>query len=292
MSPNRRPTPTPSYTFGPPARAPRWPWVLLIAVLLAIGAIGALIVTGAGSLGDENTTPTAVVGADGQMVIVSQSDPSAASASEQTAPTAADSPADEPAPADTPADASPAGPTVPPPTPTPAGPTNVELTRQWAENWQAGDFGGMYALLSEEARAEIDESDFADRYRAIYERATITGVAVEVADGDVLTDASAVPFTATFTSTTLGDFSQDNELPLIRTNGRWSVDWTPSAIFDNLGDGCIDISQSPTSRGRILDRNGEVLAQDQLVVDIGVNPRRDPGRVGRQRGARRRPRHG
>jgi penicillin-binding protein 2 len=246
--------------------------VLLIVVLLTIGAIGALIVSGSGSLGEEDTTPTAVVGADGQMVIVSQSDPSASPASDGAAPSDAESPASEPTPSDAPDDGSPAGPTVPPATSTPAGPTNVELARQWAENWQAGDFAGMYALLSEEARGEIDEPDFAERYRAIYERATITGVAVEVSDADVLTDASAVPFTATFTSTTLGEFSQDNELPLIRTNGVWSVDWSPSAIFDELGDGCIDTSQSPTSRGRILDRNGEVLAQDQLVVDIGVNP--------------------
>ncbi len=266
----------PSYAMAPPTRSARWPWALLIVVLLAIGAIGALIITD-GNLTGGDDGPETVPGPNGEMIIVSRTSPSgeaSASAPVASAPTDDDAgSAGDPAasPADGSALAS-AGPTVPLPTSTPAGPTNTELAADWAATWQTGDFQAMYGLLSDAARDTISEDDFVARYQAIYDRATITNVVVTLGTDPLAADADAVPFNAAFTSTALGEFDQDNTLPLVQQNGVWTVDWTPSAIFDGLDDdGCVDLQSDPTERGRILDRNGEILARDDFFDIIGVD---------------------
>jgi len=266
----------PSYAMAPPSRPARWPWALLIAVLVAIGAIGALIISG-GSLPGGSDGPETVPGPNGEMVIVSQasasasvapSDPAAASPAGETAATDGEGGATA---TDGSAEVS-AGPTVPAPIATPAGPTNTELAADWAAKWQAGDFPAMYGLLSDTAKDAISEDDFVARYQGIYDRATITKVAVTMGPDPVAADAAAVPFTATFASTALGEFSQDNTLPLAQQNGVWTVAWTPSAIFDGLdNDGCVSYEPQPTERGMILDRNGEVLAKDDLLAIVGVD---------------------
>jgi penicillin-binding protein 2 len=271
----------PSYAMAPPSRPARWPWALAIVVLLAIGAIGALIITG-GNLSSGNDGPQTVAGPNGEMIIVAPSgsgaasDPAsaaAASPSSDASASASIDPAGAPASGPTETNDLPAsaGPTVPPPTATPTGPTNAELAADWAAKWQAGDFQGMYALLSDAARKETTEDAFVKRYQAIYDRATITKVAVTMDSGGIAPEVAAIPFTVDFTSTQLGEFSQDNTLPLVQQNGVWTVAWTPSAILDGLADnGCVDVEDKPTERGMILDRNGEVLAKDEQLYIVGV----------------------
>ena len=265
----------------PPPRPARWPWALVIVVLLAIGAIGALIISGSGLPGGSDSDGLQTVpGPNGEMVIVSQGDPSEA-AGAPGAPSASPSgnpaesaapPAESAAPDEADATTASTEPTVPEPTPTPAGPTNTELATTWANAWQSGDFPAMYDLLSNTAKDTTSEDDFVSRYQAIYDRATITDVAVTMKTDAVDPDTDAMPFSVDFTSTVLGPFSQDNELDLTRENGVWTVAWTPSAIFTDLGDGCINLDPKPTDRGMILDRNGEVLAQDDLLYVISVVP--------------------
>ncbi len=269
-------SPRPSYAIAQPSRPARWPWALLIVVLLAIGAIGALIISG-GDLTGGDDGPETIPGPNGEMIIVSQasaSDPGGVA----TQDTAASSPVEAASvgdPAFSLSDGSAlasVAPTIPASTSTPAGPTNIELAMDWAVKWQTGDFPAMYGLLSDAAKDSISQDDFVARYQAIYDRATITKVVVGVSPDPVAPDAAAVPFNAGYSSTALGDFDQDNTLPLVQQNGVWTVAWTPSAIFDGLAnDGCVDLQSDPTERGRILDRNGEILAQDDFFNVIGVD---------------------
>ena len=43
----------------------------------------------------------------------------------------------------------------------------------------------------------------------------------------------------------------DGEQPIAYAS-IWRVDWSPSAIFSGLGDGCVDTDTQPSERGRIL----------------------------------------
>ena len=272
MSQYRRP----AYAMAAPSRPARWPWALLIVVMLAIGAIGALIISD-GSLTGGNDVTTSVPGPNGEMIIVSEADATETSAAATLAPVESQDGETNAADASESTDEPGGAPALeetgaPVPTATPAGPSNVEIAADWAAKWQAGDYQAMYALLSDTARGAITEEAFVERYQAVNERATITAVAVTMGTEPVPPEAALVPFSVAFTSTLLGEFEQDNGLPLVRQNGVWTVAWTPSAIFADLGDGCVTVDPQPTERGMILDRNGEVLAHDDSVVDIVVVP--------------------
>lgn len=265
----------PPYAAPAPPRPARWPWALLIVVLAAVGAIGALIISGSALPGTDPTQET-VAGPNGEMIIVSQADatstvppsPVESAAPAESVPATTDSAAaDGQASGELPIASASAAPA---PTATPAGPTNAEVAADWAAKWQAGDFSAMYDMLSDDTRAGVSEEDFASRYQAIYERATISEVAIAQGAEPVDATATAVPFTATFTSSVLGEISLDNSLPLVREDSQWRVAWTPSAIIADLGDGCVDVPRNPTERGMILDRNGQVLAQDEVLYTIGV----------------------
>ena len=294
MSQYRRPSA--SIYASRPARPARWPWALLLVVLIAIGAIGALIIRGAGNGDDGPPGPTVIAGQNGAMIVVSPdgatqppsasasgsgSDAasgapsgSAAAGSDDSGGTTSDSPPSGSASGD--ASAGSAGPptnTPVPPIATPNGPSNIELAQQWGKAWQSSDYQAMYGMLSDTAKGAISQKDFIDRYQAIAQRMAATQMGVTVTTSGIGADTDKVPFTVNVTSGTVGQFSMDNTLPLVRQNGLWKVVWTPSVIIDGLGtDGCVDLDTQPPERGQILDRNGNVLAADEMIANIAVVP--------------------
>ncbi|MCC6312606.1 MAG: penicillin-binding protein 2 [Thermomicrobiales bacterium] len=197
-------------------------------------------------------------------------DPRSAALATPDPESGATSPTDETvaaaAPDGRPAAASPAPAPVPPPD---------EIAAAWLRAWTAADYDALYDLLGGRAQRAIDRAAFAERYRAIAERAGLERIAARVAgapapDGDV-------PFSVAFTSSLVGDFSQQNLLPMVREPDGWKVDWVPGAIFAELGaDRCLDVDAEPTRRGSILDRRGEPLAYDGAVQRVGVVPGQIP----------------
>ncbi|MCO5177984.1 MAG: penicillin-binding protein 2, partial [Thermomicrobiales bacterium] len=82
----------------------------------------------------------------------------------------------------------------------------------------------------------------------------------------------AVPVEVIYQSSYVGDFSQNNTIPLIRETAGWRVVWSPSLIFASLGSNCVDYFADPVVRGAILDRNREPLAHDDTITQVGVIP--------------------
>ena len=62
-----------------------------------------------------------------------------------------------------------------PPSPTPT-PSSSSVAEEFLGLWQEGSYSEMYDLLASSAQAEISRQDFVDRYQAIAEEATISGV--------------------------------------------------------------------------------------------------------------------
>ena len=116
----------------------------------------------------------------------------------------------------------------------------------------------MYQLLSPNAQAVTTQADFVARMDAIASEVGITEVKVTVEDGPDL-DLN-VPIKVTYSTGTVGKFSQDNTLQMVQEANEWRFDWSPSMIFTQLGDGCVDFMVENVRRGSILDRNGEPLA--------------------------------
>ena len=154
-------------------------------------------------------------------------------------------------------------------TPTPA--TPLEVARRYLAAWQAGDYAAMHTTLSPEAQGRIGREPFVDRYKAIHEEAGIKSVAAVVA-ADATDAMSAVPYQVTI-ETRVGQVVEQQRLPLVQSEGRWGVDWQPPLIFKDLsGDRLVRFVPDNPARGRILDRNGKVLAEQGEAPVVGVIP--------------------
>jgi len=139
----------------------------------------------------------------------------------------------------------------------------------YVQAWNASDFKTMYALLTARAQGAIAADAFETRYRNIYAESGLTTVQVELTGQEPGTSQFRVK--TTFTSSLVGQFTQENIIPLTPEGGQWRVEWTPSLIYNQLnGDGQVHFFADDPIRGRILDRKGRPLAQEGQVKQVGV----------------------
>ncbi|HLZ08122.1 MAG TPA: penicillin-binding protein 2, partial [Chloroflexota bacterium] len=170
-------------------------------------------------------------------------------------------------------------------TETPAEPTSTpdpaalgDTVRRYIESWQAGQYSDMYGLLSTAAKASITETRFVARYTNIADGIGQTSVAA-IASPELAAAPSGnpatvnVPMHVTYKLSVLGDVEEDNLLPLVLENGAWKIAWTPALIFRDLSPTrTVRYDPVPGHRGSIFDRNGNVLAQDGIVLVVGIVP--------------------
>jgi penicillin-binding protein 2 len=183
------------------------------------------------------------------------------------------------------------------PEPTTEADSPLAAVRLWADRWGAGDYDGLFALFSADAidtaakEAYLDQHDGDDtgfdkaaaadrrqlahdyvvgRYQGIAEEAGLTSVKVTVTGQPNLD--TQVPIHVEMESSKVGAYAEDNVIQLRKESDGWKVAWTPSLIFKDLGDGCIDYHVDAVKRGSILDRNGDPLAYDATVNTVGIIP--------------------
>jgi penicillin-binding protein 2 len=145
-----------------------------------------------------------------------------------------------------------------------------DVVHAFAQLWTDGDYDAMYDLLTTTARAKVKRQDFIDRYQGISDEAGITKVTVTM-DGQSNLDTQ-VPIHVVLSSGYVGDIEQDNTVQTRQEDDRWLVEWTPSLIVAGLGNNCVDYTELGSSRGAILDKNGEKLAYEGVVNEVGIIP--------------------
>ena len=243
------------------------PIAAVVLALVLSGGVGAFLGSG-GDLVDLGARlgVSALTGGDPTAEGALVDDPTAAATDDDPAGNAPVTATTEP----TKAPAEPTETTTPGPTATPdAGPPE-DTARAYLDAWNEGDYPALYALVSTETQGRIDRATFVERYEAIAAESGITKVDARL-DGGSNLDLT-VPYRVTITLSTVGELEEENTLLLVREETGWRVAWTPSLIFSDLGDGCIDYTLETTRRGSILDRNGEPLAVDGEAGVIGVVP--------------------
>jgi penicillin-binding protein 2 len=228
--------------YAAPRRAPRWPWVFASILLIAVVATTAILINGGLTPNSSN---------ERQLAAIETTQVAETNATLTPEPTATYTPV---------------------PTATEVDvtlPTNV--AGDWMSLWEAGDYAKMYALTSNATHQEMTEEEFVQRYEAIETEAGITKISAEVTE-EASSDGT-VPFRVTFTSSLVGDIAEENELVFSQEGDRWMVVWSPSTIFSDLGtSGCVDFISESMNRGRILDSNGKVLAEDAEVARVSIVP--------------------
>ncbi|WP_017470778.1 penicillin-binding transpeptidase domain-containing protein [Amphibacillus jilinensis] len=153
--------------------------------------------------------------------------------------------------------------------------------------WEEQAFNEMYSMLTEEAQDNYGAEGFIERYQKIYqdlaiEDLTITYNLVEENEEEAL--QTTFPITVSQDSIA-GEITFDAEIEMVEYVNEeeerdWLVNWHPRLIFPELEeDGRIAIEATETSRGEIFDRNGDGLAINDTVYEIGI----DPGQFGDDR---------
>jgi penicillin-binding protein 2 len=157
-------------------------------------------------------------------------------------------------------------------------PAAAETANRFLQAWQQYRYPEMYRMLSALARQTTAEDRFVTRYQAITLGAGINSLKTSIAafaEPPNTAQKVEVGYKVTFQTGRLGEFSEENRLPLVFEGGEWKVDWTPSLIFRDLSpDRQVRFFPDDPVRGAILDRNGNPLAAQGKALTLGVIPGR------------------
>jgi penicillin-binding protein 2 len=167
----------------------------------------------------------------------------------------------------------------------PQPPAAEPVARAYAAAWTKGDYDAMWALLTDESKAKVGEDGFIKRFPLIAEEMTqqsleaTAGTAAHpaAANGSPDPRRATVPLSVTFHTQRVGDVKRDTFLSLVMTGEKdkavWKIDWTPEAILPHLVTGrLVRMIRLPTSRGRIVARDGTELATFTDAAVVGVVP--------------------
>ncbi len=254
-------------SWSPYGRRERiWPKILLVGVILVVILGGSIFVAGAlGGDGDEEGGQD-----DGQVAVVETSTSQPAGAATASATENSDSilpTAPLPPGVATPTAAPTATPTAIPAGLLTAPKRTAEI---YVEAWSHGAYSQMYDLITNSAQEQITKEEFVARYEAIAVEAGIISLDAKVVSGK--DDDRIFSIKVDFESSRIGNFTDENQIPISRDGGEFRVDWTPSLIFAGLGDGYVDWTSDTPARGRILDRKGRALAETGFISRVGIIP--------------------
>ena len=162
----------------------------------------------------------------------------------------------------------------------PGPPPAEPIARQYAAAWQKSDYQAMWDLLTDDAKDQVATAGFIDRLPRIAEEMTLRsleakpGTATHPAlpNGSPDPRKASVPLDLIFHTQRVGDIARATTLQLVMVGEKdkavWRIAWTPEAILPHLTAGrLVRMTRLPTSRGRIVARDGTELA---TFIEAGV----------------------
>ncbi|WP_346887041.1 penicillin-binding transpeptidase domain-containing protein [Clostridium sp. UBA1056] len=140
--------------------------------------------------------------------------------------------------------------------------------------WIKQDFKSMYDMLSTDSKSYIGEEEFLERYNNIYGAIEASNMDIQIV-GEKERDKKSleIPFTMTM-NTMVGKIElKDFEATLVKEDNAYKIKWNESLIFPQMQpEDKVRVDDYYAKRGSILDRNGNFLAQDDMVKSIGIHP--------------------
>lgn len=144
----------------------------------------------------------------------------------------------------------------------------------YVDKWLESDFSGMYSMLTEESKNSIDEETFVNRYNTIYSAINLDNLDISL-NGDL--EKKDNYYTASFTlkgTTIAGELNLSNfDVDIYKEEDNYLIKWDESLIFpDMVKDDKVYVRTTSHTRGKIFDRDGNILAEDGKVSVIGIHP--------------------
>jgi Penicillin binding protein transpeptidase domain/NTF2-like N-terminal transpeptidase domain len=133
-----------------------------------------------------------------------------------------------------------------------------KLAQRFATAWEHGDYGGMYDLISDDARKRTTPIAFANAYREAAATGTATGVSAGKASDP---DGGVVRLPVRVATRVWGPVAGVVKLPFSGEGDAARVDWHSNLVFPGLNPGeRLRRATALSTRGDILARDGSTLA--------------------------------
>lgn len=156
-------------------------------------------------------------------------------------------------------------------TPVPGGAAEVGQT--FYKAWEAGNYLGMYSLLSPQSQALVDANAFTQRYETALRTATVQTVHSQPLAAAQEGDRATFTVQVTWQTAIVGEIIRNHTADLIYSSGRWGLVWNEGLILPELAGGNqLTLAYRTPSRANIYDRNGRALAYQGNAVLFGVVP--------------------
>lgn len=146
----------------------------------------------------------------------------------------------------------------------------VNTARTFLDAWTKGDFNTMYGLLSPRSLV-ISREAFTAAYQQAEQTLNLFGENAKrfrILDDQTQRQGNTaiVRYDMTFNSRFLGEFTDSGRtMRLLLTERGWRVAWSTMDIFEGLAGGAqLVLERTPPLRGSIYDRNGKIIAQDNV----------------------------
>lgn len=166
----------------------------------------------------------------------------------------------------------------PPPTPTPDTPDPEGTALTFLEDWQKGDYAGMYSLLSPLSRDAVSLNDFQARYESVARAMSLLSVETRILSVLKSGPTAHALYSLTFHTAIVGDIPSQTEMQMLYADGRWVISWAEAMILPELtGGNSLAMEYSRPARANIYDRNGLGLAVQGQSKAVAVSVL--PGRI-------------
>jgi penicillin-binding protein 2 len=161
---------------------------------------------------------------------------------------------------------------LPPPTPTPL-PSADGVAQTYLAAWRGGDYDTMYSLLTPDSQLRLSREQLQNVYRHALTEATVNQIDTQLQSLLHNGAQASATFRTIWQTRLFGPINADNQMKLKFMAGRWGVEWQPTLILPQLGEGIeLALLSEQPARGNIYDKNFHALATQGQMITIGVIP--------------------
>ena len=138
----------------------------------------------------------------------------------------------------------------------------------YMDHVRKGEYQQMYAMLDKRSRSAVTEEKFIQRNKAIYQGMGLTDLKVTISKYHRF--SHTVDY-STSMKTVAGTIKFDNTARFRANGHKYCLVWNDSMIYPGLGpEDQIQVRTEKALRGRILDRNGRILAENGMATSVGI----------------------
>ncbi|MBD3107792.1 penicillin-binding transpeptidase domain-containing protein [Bacillus sp. AGMB 02131] len=159
-------------------------------------------------------------------------------------------------------------------------PIPEERFESFVKLWGEQKFEEMYDYLSVDGKDKIKKEEFIERYSKIYKDLEVENLEISFNKPNEPSDSNVDQVEYDFSvkmETIAGPITFDNKAVLLKEEREeksdWYINWNTTFIFKELEEeDKIGINSTKAERGQIFDVNGQGLAVNGIVYEIGIVP--------------------